>query len=169
MKTPRIHESCWVDPTATIIGDVEIAEGCGIFAGAVIRADLAPIKIGPGSNVQDNCVIHVSKGHPVTIGKDVSLGHCCMVHGATVHDETIIGINSVILNGSEIGPGSVVGSNAFVKEGMKVPAGSLVLGTPGKIVKEGDPSLMKLIRFNSETYHYLRELHKSGELGRWVP
>ena len=167
MKTPRIHESCWVDPTAIIIGDVEIAEECSIYPGAVIRADLAPIIIGPGSNVQDNCVIHVSKGHPVTIGKDVSLGHCCMVHGATVHDETIIGINSVILNGSEIGPGSVVGSNAFVKEGMKVPAGSLVLGTPGKIVKEGDPSLMKLIRFNAETYHELRDMHKSGKLGRY--
>lgn len=166
---PRVHESCWVDPTATIIGDVEIAEGCSIYAGAVIRADLAPIRIGKGSNVQDNCVIHVSVGHPVIIGKDVSLGHCCMVHGATVHDETIIGINSVILNGSEIGAGSVIGANAFVKEGMKIPEGSLVLGTPGKIVKEGDASLREYTRFNAETYHYLRDLHRSGELGRWEP
>ncbi|MCK5038421.1 MAG: gamma carbonic anhydrase family protein [Thermoplasmata archaeon] len=164
---PKVHESCYVDPTAVIIGDVEIAEGCSIYAGAVIRADLATIRIGPGSNIQENCVIHVSRNFPVTIGKDVSLGHCCMVHGATIHDETIIGINSVVMNGSEIGAGSIIGGNAFVREGMKIPDGSMVLGVPGKIIRSGDDGLLEKTRFNAETYHMLRDEHRAGKHERY--
>ena len=160
---PRIHESCYVHPTAVIIGDVTIEEGCSIWPHAVIRADLAPVTIGPGSNVQDNCVIHLTDETPVRIGRDVSLGHGCIVHGSTIHDDVIIGINSVLFNGSEIGAGSIVGVNSYVREGTIVPPGSLVMGTPAKVVRSGDDTLLDLIRANARTYHELRDRHKAGE------
>lgn len=166
--SPKIHASCYVDPAAVIIGDVEIAENCSIWPGAVIRADMGTIKIGPGSSVQDNCVIHESDSNPVIIGKDVSLGHGCVVHGAVIHDEVIIGINSTILNGADIGAGSIVGANAVVKAGMVIPPGSLVLGVPGKIIRSGDESLMPDIRQNARNYHRLRDEYKAGKYERYM-
>ena len=111
--------------------------------------------------------IHVSTGFPVTIGRDVSLGHNCTVHGATIGDDCIIGINSVVLNGSDIGSGSIIGANAFVKEGMKIPKGSVVVGTPGRIIREGDESLLEKIRFNASTYHKMRDDYKAGKYERY--
>ncbi len=163
---PVIHYSAYIDPASIIIGDVEIAEGCSVWPGAVIRADLNKIIIGPGSNVQDNCVIHVSEDNQTIIGRDVSLGHSCMVHGAIIHDDVIIGINSTILNDAEIGEGSIIGANSVVKAGMKIPPGSLVLGVPGKIIKSGDDSLMATIRQNAKNYHMLRDEHKAGKHSR---
>ncbi len=164
---PKIHDSCYVHPSAVIIGDVTIERECSIWPGAVLRGDLAPVTIGAGSNVQDNCVIHVTEDSPTVIGRNVSLGHLCMVHGATIHDDVIIGINSVLFNRSEIGAGSIVGVNAYVREGMKVPPGSLVIGTPAKIMRSGDASLLEAIRDNAKTYHMLRDRHKAGEFGQY--
>ncbi len=164
----KIHDSCYIDPAATIIGDVEISKGCSIWPGAVIRADMARVRIGPGSSVQDNCVIHTSEGYPVKIGKDVSLGHGCMVHGAVIHDDVIIGINSTVLNGVEVGSGSIIGANAVVKAGMVIPPGSLVVGIPGKIIRSGDEGLMPGIRQNSKNYHRLRDEYRAGMHERYV-
>jgi len=166
--SPKIHASCYVDPAAVIIGDVEIAEDCSVWPGAVIRADMNSIKIGPGSSVQDNCVIHVSEDNPVIIGKDVSLGHCCMVHGAVIHDDVIIGINSTILNGADIGAGSIIGANAVVKSGMVIPPGSLVLGIPGKIIRSGDEGLLAEIHQTSRNYRRLRDEYRAGKYERYM-
>lgn len=163
---PVIHDSAYIDPASIIIGDVEIAEGCSVWPGAVIRADLNKIVIGPGSNVQDNCVLHVSEDSQTIIGRGVSLGHCSMIHGAMIHDDVMIGINSTVLNDVEIGEGSIIGANSVVKAGMKIPPGSLVLGVPGKIIKSGDESLMATIKQNASNYHALRDEHKQGQHAR---
>ena len=166
---PKIRESCFVAPNATIIGDVEIDEGCGIWYGAVIRADLKPVRIGKGSNVQDNVVIHVSEENGVEIGENVSIGHLAMVHGAKIGNNVIIGINATILDGAEIGDNSIIGANALVTSGMKVPPNSLVLGVPGKVVKtdETGKKFKEACIENARIYQRLRDEHKEGKHEIW--
>jgi len=161
-KRPKIHPSCFIAPNATIVGDVEIAEGCGIWYNAVIRADLNPIRIGKNSNVQDNCIIHVSEENGTFIGENVSIGHGAMVHGARISNNVIVGIKAVVLDGAEIGEGSVIGAGAVVKSGMRVPPKSLVVGVPGRIVRENDDSLLAYAIKNAEVYQKLRDEHRSG-------
>ena len=167
---PKIHDSCFVAPNATIIGDVEIDEGCGIWYGAVIRADLNPIRIGKGSNIQDNVVLHVSAENGVEIGENVSVGHLAMVHGAKIGNNVIIGINATVLDGAEIGDNCIIGANALVTSGMKVPPNSLVLGVPGKVVKtdETGEQFRDACIKNATTYHMLRDEHRRGKHGLWT-
>lgn len=150
----KIHKSSFVANSAVIIGDVTIGKNCGIYPHAVIRGDENTIDIGDGTNIQDCCVIHVDKDHRVKIGSYVSVGHAAMIHGATIADECLIGIHATILNGANIGNGSIIGANALVTEYMKVPKNSLVVGIPGKIVKQ-DESFIKEIIKNAETYKRL--------------
>jgi carbonic anhydrase/acetyltransferase-like protein (isoleucine patch superfamily) len=159
---PKIHKTCFVAKSAVIIGDVTIGKNCGVYPHAVIRGDQNSIEIGDGTNIQDCCVIHTDEYHPVKIGKNVSIGHTSMIHGATIEDDCLIGIHATILNGAKIGSGSVIGANALVTANMEVPKNSLVMGVPGKIVKQkGD--LIEMIRKNAETYRKLSERHKQGE------
>ena len=158
--TPKVHPSCFVAPNAVILGDVEIEKGCGIWFGAVLRGDLSHIHIGAGSNVQDNCVVHNPPGLETRIGKNVSVGHGAVVHGAKIGDDVIIGMNSTLLNDCEIGEGSIVGANALVREAMKVPPGSIVVGVPAKVLRSGDELLRETCRKNAETYHMLRDQHR---------
>ena len=160
---PRVDPSCFVHSSAIIIGDVELAAGCSVWPQAVIRADTTSIRIGEGSNVQDGVVVHCSEGFPVKIGKDVSLGHSCVVHGATIGDRVIVGMHATVMNGAVIGEGSVVGACALVKEGMAVPPKSLVLGIPGKIARSGDESLGESALANANAYKFLRDRYKKGE------
>jgi carbonic anhydrase/acetyltransferase-like protein (isoleucine patch superfamily) len=160
---PRVDPSCFVHGSAVIIGDVELAAGCSVWPQAVIRADTTSIRIGEGSNVQDGAVIHCSEGFPVRIGKDVSLGHSCVVHGATIEDRVIVGMHATVMNGATIGQGSIIGANALVREGMAVPPKSLVLGIPGKVVRSGDESLAVSAAANAESYKRLRDQHMKGE------
>jgi carbonic anhydrase/acetyltransferase-like protein (isoleucine patch superfamily) len=169
MPGPRVDPSCYIAPEAIIIGDVIIAKGCSVWPYAVIRADLSVVRIDEGSSVQEHCQIHGNPGRPITIGRDVSMGHGSIVHAAKVGDFCIIGMNSVVLDGAEIGSGSIIGAGAVVKEGMKVPEGSLVVGVPAKIVRQGDPSLMAAAKRNAEEYHKLRDAHKRGDFPRYVP
>jgi len=156
---PDIHKSCFIAKTAVIIGDVKIDRNCGIFPNAVIRGDQNSIVIEEGSNVQDCCVIHTDNKHNVKIGKNVSIGHCAMIHGAKIEDNCLIGIHATILNGSEIGSGSIVGANALVTTDMKIPKNSLVLGVPGKVIKQ-DQNYKKIAKKNAETYKKLTAKHK---------
>jgi carbonic anhydrase/acetyltransferase-like protein (isoleucine patch superfamily) len=165
---PEIHESTFVHKTAVIIGNVKIGKNCGIYPAAVIRGDQNLIKIDDGSNIQDNCVIHCDEYNPVTIGKNVSIGHCAMIHGATIEDECLIGINSTVLNGAKIGRGSIIGANALVTEGMIVPENSLVLGIPGKIIKQ-DEKFIESTRKNAEIYQKLSKNHKEGKYIEYKP
>jgi len=156
---PEIHKSSHIDKTAVIIGDVKIGKNCGVFPHAVIRGDQNTIEIGDGSNIQDCCVVHCDKDHTVKIGKNVSIGHCAMVHGATIEDNCLIGIHSTILNGAKIGSGSIIGANALVKSDMMVPENSLVIGIPGKVVKQ-DKEFLKAAIKNAETYKQISKNHK---------
>ena len=162
---PEIDKSSYVAKTAVIIGDVVIGKNCGIFPNAVIRGDQNTIEIEDGSNVQDCCVIHTDKEHEVKIGKNVSIGHGAIVHGAIIEDDCLIGMNVTVLNGAKLGRGSVIGANALVKSNMDVPENSLVLGVPGKIIKQ-DEKFRETARVNAEIYQklskeYLEEKHQT--------
>lgn len=160
--SPSIHPSCFVAPSAVIIGNVSIGKNCGVFPHAVIRGDQNTIQIGEGSNVQDCCVLHTDREHALTIGRNVTVGHAAVVHGATIEDECLIGIHATVLNGARIGTGSIIGACALVTEDCVVPAGSLVLGIPGKAVRQ-DPKFLGTIRANAETYQRIAASHKAGQ------
>ena len=159
---PNVHKSSFIAPSAVIIGNVSIGKNCGVYPHAVIRGDENSIEIGDGSNVQDCCVIHVDDKYHVKIGKDVSIGHLAMIHGAIIEDECLIGISATILNGVKIGSGSIIGANALVTAGMEIPKNSLVIGVPGKVVKQ-DEGLLELIRYNAKEYKRLSKEHLQGK------
>ena len=159
---PEIHKSSFVAKTAVIIGDVKIGKNCGIFPNAVIRGDQNIIKIDDGSNVQDCCVIHTNEEYPVRIGKNVSIGHGAIIHGAIIEDNVIIGMNATVMNGCRIGNGSIIGANALVTEKKEIPENSLVLGVPGKVVKQ-DEKFKETAFLNAETYQRLSKEHLDGK------
>jgi carbonic anhydrase/acetyltransferase-like protein (isoleucine patch superfamily) len=169
MQGPTIDPSCYVAPEAIIIGDVVIDKGCSIWSYAVIRGDLSSVRIGEGSSIQEHCQIHGNPGKPTIIGKNVSVGHAAIIHAAKVDDFVIVGMNSCILDGAEIGSGSIIGAGAVVTENMKIPEGSLVVGVPAKIIRQGDPSLKEQAKRNAEAYHKLRDAHKRGDFPRYKP
>ena len=158
---PKIHKSSFIAPNAVIIGNVTIGKNCGVFPNAVIRGDENSIVIGDGSNIQDCCVIHTDAEHQVKIGKNVTIGHAAMIHGATILDDCLIGIHATVLNGARISSGSIIGACALVTEDMIVPEHSLILGVPGKIIKQ-DPQFVDMIRKNAEIYQKLSQKHKQG-------
>jgi carbonic anhydrase/acetyltransferase-like protein (isoleucine patch superfamily) len=158
---PNIHQSSFIAASAVIIGDVTIGKNCGVFPNAVIRADQNSIDIGDGSNIQDCCVIHTDAEHQVQIGKNVTIGHAAMIHGATISDDCLIGIHATVLNGAKISSGSIVGACALVTEDMVVPENSLVLGVPGKTIKQ-NPQFITVIRKNAEIYQGLSQKHRQG-------
>lgn len=162
---PVIDDTAFIDKTAVIIGNVKIGKNCGVYPHAVIRGDQNLIEIQDGSNVQDCCVIHVDSEHIAKIGRNVSIGHLAMVHGATIKDDCIIGIHATILNGSEIGSGSIIGANALVTTDMIVPENSLVVGIPGKIIKQ-DKKFRERARKNAEIYKKLSKKHKENMFNR---
>lgn len=135
-KAPRIHETAWIAPNATIIGDVEIGPDASVFYGVVLRGDVNAIKIGARTNIQDNCVLHVDGDAPCTLGEDVTVGHMALVHGATVGKGTLVGMKSALLSRSVIGEGSLIAANAVVLEGQEIPAKSLAAGVPAKVRRE---------------------------------
>ncbi len=136
---PRCHPGVYVADGAMVIGDVEIGENSSIWFNTVVRGDIASIRIGRGSNVQDNCTVHVTSNDPVLIGDEVTIGHGVTVHGCTIEDACLIGIGAVVLDGAVIGCGSVIGAGAVVAPRTVVPPGSLVLGVPGKVAKSLGP------------------------------
>ena len=130
---PQLDPGSFVAAGARIVGAVTLAEGASAWYNAVLRADGAPITVGPGSNLQDNVSVHVDPGHPVVIGADVSVGHNAVVHGCTIEDGCLIGMGSVVLSGAVIGTGSLVAGGALGLEGAGIPPGSLVAGVPAKV------------------------------------
>ncbi len=137
--SPRIHPTVFVADGAKIVGDVEIGERSSVWFNAVIRGDIFPIRIGKRTSVQDGCVLHVRKGLSVIVGDDVTFGHGVMAHGCTIGDLCLLGIGCVILDGATVGRGSVIAAGAVVPPGMDVPPHSLVMGVPGKVVKDLGP------------------------------
>ncbi|WP_297982116.1 gamma carbonic anhydrase family protein [uncultured Methanobrevibacter sp.] len=148
----KLNEPVKIFPGAQVLGDVEIGKNCSIWHGAVIRGDVAPIRIGENSNVQDNCVLHSSSGLTLSIGDYVSIGHGAVVHGCTIEDNVLIGMNATVLNGAKIGKNSIVGAGAVVSEGKEFPENSLILGVPGKLIKETTQEQRDHILLNAKHY-----------------
>ncbi len=131
--SPRIAPSAYVDPGATVIGDVTIGERSSVWPSASIRGDISPIRIGDETNIQDGCVLHSDEGIPLTIGDRVTAGHAVVLHGCTIEDDVVIGIGAIILNHARIGSGAVVAAGALAPEGMEIPPGMLAMGMPAKL------------------------------------
>ena len=126
----------WIAPTAAVMGNVILKQNTSIWFGATLRGDNDPIIIGENSNIQDGSVLHTDTGSPLTIGRDVTVGHMVMLHGCTIGDNSLIGIGSIILNGARIGKNCLIGANCLITEGKEIPDNSLVMGAPGKVVRE---------------------------------
>lgn len=135
---PQIAAGVWVAPDANVIGNVHLAEDASIWFGSTLRGDGEVIAIGMGANIQENCVLHTDDGYPLTIGANCTVGHKAMLHGCTIGDGALIGMGATVLNGAVIGAGSLIGAGALITEGKIIPPGSLVMGAPGKVVRELD-------------------------------
>lgn len=138
-KTPRVHPTAFVAPTAVLVGDVTLHEHASVWFGTVLRADMDRIEIGARSNVQDNSTIHTDENEPTIVGEDVTIGHNALVHSSVIENNVLIGQASVLVGGCVIGTGSIIGAGAVVRENMTVPPHSLVVGVPGKVVREAKP------------------------------
>ena len=160
---PVIHPTAVLAPGAVVVGQVTIEADCFIGPNAVVRGDLEPIIIRHGSNIQDNCTVHTERGSPVAIGPDASVGHGAVVHGATIGERALIGMNAVVLNGAIVGDRAVVGALTLVPNNFHVPAGSLAVGVPCQIKKQGDPAIAQMAFMNTERYHRYRVEHLEGK------
>jgi carbonic anhydrase/acetyltransferase-like protein (isoleucine patch superfamily) len=150
--TPKLDPNSWVASNSVIIGKVELKKDSNIWFNVTLRGDVEPITVGEGSNVQDGSVVHSDPGCPVIIGKNVTIGHLVMLHGCVIEDDCLIGIGSTILNKAKIGKNSIIGANALVTENKVIPERSLVLGSPGKIVRQVTDEEIKSIKVNAEHY-----------------
>ena len=142
----------WIAANATLVGRVRLARRASVWFGAVLRADDEDIDIGEGSNVQDNCVLHVDPGYPLTIGENCTIGHGAIVHGCTIGDNTLIGMGAVVLNGARIGRNCLIGANALITEGKQIPDNSLVVGSPGKVRDQIDEAGARGLTTAAENY-----------------
>lgn len=149
---PSEQSSLRIAKNAIIVGDVELDKDVSIWYGAVLRGDVSKITIKKGSNIQDNCVIHGSKDYPTIIGEYVSIGHGAVVHGCKIGDNVLVGMNATILNGAKIGNNCIIGANALITQNKEIPPNSLVLGVPGKVVRELTEEEIKSIRENAVNY-----------------
>ncbi|MDP1654144.1 MAG: gamma carbonic anhydrase family protein [Rhodocyclaceae bacterium] len=151
-KTPQLAPSAWVAPNATIAGDVRLAENVSIWWNAVLRGDNDPITIGENTNIQDGSVLHTDEGIPLTLGRDITVGHLVMLHGCTVGDGSLIGIGSIVLNGAAIGKQCLIGAGTLIPEGKTIPDRSLVVGSPGRVVRELTNEDIARIAYSAQHY-----------------
>ncbi len=149
---PKIHESAWVADSAQVIGHVELAQDSSVWFGTVIRGDTSTIRIGRGSNIQDSSVLHADEGMPLVIGDNVTVGHQVMLHGCTVGDGSLIGIQAVVLNGAKIGKNCLVGAGSLVTEGKEFPDGSMILGSPAKVVRQLSAEQIAGLKMSAQHY-----------------
>ena len=161
--SPKIDKDSWFAPNSVLIGNVTLKKDANVWFNATLRGDVEPISIGEGSNIQDGSVIHTDPGCPATIGKNVTVGHLVMLHGCTIEDDCLIGIGSTILNKAKIGKNSIIGANALITENKIIPERSLVIGSPGKIIRQVTDEEIKHIKENAE--HYVKNYKKYKNLG----
>ncbi|SEN32902.1 Carbonic anhydrase or acetyltransferase, isoleucine patch superfamily [Gemmobacter aquatilis] len=135
---PEIAEEAWVAPDANVIGKIVLEPGASVWFGATLRGDNEEIRVGAGSNVQENCVLHTDMGYPLTIGPDCTIGHKALLHGCTIGAGSLIGMGAMVMNGAKVGRGCLIGAGALITEGKEIPDFSLVMGAPGKVVRELD-------------------------------
>lgn len=157
-KLEILGDNYFIADSASVIGSVVMHQNASIWFGAVLRGDNDVITIGENSNVQDLSVLHVDPGFPLTIGKNVTVGHKVMLHGCEIGDGTLVGINSVILNGAKIGKNCLIGANSLISENKVIPDGSLVMGSPGKVVKQLSEDQMKGLKMSA--LHYVENFKR---------
>ena len=162
-RPASIHPTAFIHERAVVCGDVTLGARVSVWPTAVIRGDTDRITIGEDSNVQDGTVVHVDAGVPTTIGPRVAIGHRAIVHGATIEEGCLIGMGAILLNGVHVGTGSIVGAGAVCREGMVIPPGSLVLGVPGRVVRETTPEERERISRTVEAYVQLQQAHHRGD------
>ena len=150
----------WIAPNATVIGSVILEHNASVWFNCVVRGDDDTITIGENSQLQDNCVVHVDPGFPVTLGRNVSVGHMAMLHGCTIGDDTLIGIKAVILNGAKVGKNCLIGANSLIAEGKEIPDGSLVVGSPGKVVRQLTEQELRLILDAADHYSQMFKVYR---------
>ncbi len=162
-KRPSVHPSAFVAPTAVLIGDVTVEENASVWYNAVLRADFGPIVVRQGANVQDCAVVHVTPVHAVEIGPGATIGHTCVVHGATLGEEALVGNGATVLDGARIGARAMVGAGALVTPGTEIPEGMLALGAPAKVrgPLAGTPAEF-WVRANPAGYQALAQRHRTG-------
>jgi carbonic anhydrase/acetyltransferase-like protein (isoleucine patch superfamily) len=161
-STPTVPESAWVAPNATLIGRVILGERSSVYYGTVIRADIASISLGEGSNLQDNVTVHVESTNPVVIGAGVSVGHGAVLHGCTIGDDCLVGMSATVLTGAVIGAGTLVAAGAVVLEGSVIPPGSLVAGVPAKVRRLLTSDEQAELRANADHYLQYTEVHRAA-------
>lgn len=160
-QTPQIAESCFIAPSASLIGSVKLVADASVWFNCVLRGDNDSITIGEGSNIQDGSVLHVDPGCPINIGRNVTVGHKVMLHGCSIGDNSLIGMNAVVLNGARIGKNCLIGANTLITENTEIPDGQLVLGSPGNIVKALNQANIELIKASAE--HYVENARRYRE------
>jgi carbonic anhydrase/acetyltransferase-like protein (isoleucine patch superfamily) len=165
-ESPSIAASAFVAPSADVIGDVELGEESSVWYQCVLRGDIAPIRVGRETNIQDLTMVHVDPGTPCLIGDRVGVGHRAIIHACRIEDECLIGMGAVVLSGAVIGRGSLVAAGAVVTEGMEVPPDSLVVGLPGRVIRRVDERLRQRMRHTVEDYRNLKEAHRRARWSR---
>jgi len=161
-KKPQVHESCFVAPSADVIGDVTIGENSSIWHGAVLRGDVNKIVVGSNTNIQDGSIVHVAYDNPTIIGNNVTIGHGAIVHGCTVKDGAFIGMGAIILDRAVIGEGALVGAGALVTEGKEIPPHSLAVGMPAKVVKHLSQEHIEMLKESAIKYANLAKVYKNN-------
>ena len=163
---PDLHEQCWVAPDAVLIGKVRLDEDASVWFGSVLRGDNELIHIGTGSNVQDHCVLHTDMGYPLTIGAGCTVGHGVTLHGCTIGGNSLIGIGAVILNGARIGRNCLIGAHSLVPEGKEIPDDSLVMGSPGRVVRQLGEAAVEALKQPAQRYRENWRRYAKGLLPR---
>ena len=151
-RTPEVHETAWIAQNASLVGKVRVHADASVWFGAVLRGDIDEIELGPGSNLQDNVVVHTEQGSPAIVGRGVSVGHGAVVHGCTIEDGCLIGMNATVLTGAVVGRDSLVAAGSVVLEGAVIPPRSLVAGVPGKVRRELTDDEVAALHGNASRY-----------------
>ena len=170
-REPTIAPDAWIAPDAYVIGMVTIGPRSGVWFGATLRGDTEPLTIGEGCNIQDHCSLHTDEEYPLVMGNFTSLGHNAIIHGATLGSYVLIAMAATVLTGAKIGDGSIVAANALVPEGREIPPRSLVVGTPGKVIREvTDAEYARIVQTSEDYMRLARQYVEAGYNTReWVP
>lgn len=159
---PELAEDVWVADSATVVGNVILEKGSSVWFGTVIRGDNEPIKIGARTNIQDNAVLHSDPGSPLSIGEGVTVGHQAMLHGCTIGENSLVGIGATVLNGAKIGKNCLIGAHALITENKEIPDNSVVMGSPGKVVKEVSKAQEAMLKASADYYVRNAQKFKKG-------
>lgn len=154
-KSPRVDAKAFVHPLAVLIGDVTVEAGCYVGAGAVLRGDFGSVKIGKGSNIQENCVLHTFPDKATTIHPNAHVGHGCILHGCEIHSNVLVGMGSIVGDGAKINSNCIIGAGSFIDFGTEIPPESVVVGSPGRVIKAAGPEHFKRIADGLKMYQEL--------------